>query len=188
MPQILTKPCNPKHDLVGRNVTPIREILKDTDSTRSGPDGFYLAYGAHVSHVRALREIARRRCTRAQAWCGLLRSSLLAYISRSRAHTSWVSKPIAGFNGRYSSSTQPAQPPSPNHTAGIFPRRKSGHVLIRVAAAAPSARSESLVSRISDGHRRPLDDIMDFLPLRVAFGEFCRKALCSEVCRRSRSR
>lgn len=27
----------------------------------------------------------------------------------------------------------------------------------------------------------PLANVMGFLPLRMAFGEFCRKALCSEV-------
>lgn len=27
----------------------------------------------------------------------------------------------------------------------------------------------------------PLANVMDFTPLRLAFGEFCRKALCSEV-------
>lgn len=32
-----------------------------------------------------------------------------------------------------------------------------------------------------DGYGRPLDDIMGFAPLREAFGEFCRKALCAEV-------
>lgn len=36
-------------------------------------------------------------------------------------------------------------------------------------------------SRNSVVAETPLSDVMDFLPLREVFGEYCQKALCSEV-------
>lgn len=50
-----------------------------------------------------------------------------------------------------------------------------------VVTVDPSGRVASQANGGLDGGRLPLDDIMNFLPLRIAFGEFCRKALCSEV-------
>ena len=38
----------------------------------------------------------------------------------------------------------------------------------------------SSASRYDEG---PLAVIMGFLPLKEAYGEYCQKALCSEVCK-----
>lgn len=82
-----------------------------------------------------------------------------------------------------SSRTQSPPRPSPIHTAGVFPWRSGGRVVV---CSGPSGRTASLGSSSLDVNRLPLDDIMSFPPLRVTFGEFCRKALCSEVHRCSR--
>lgn len=51
----------------------------------------------------------------------------------------------------------------------------------RVLASAVTSRYAASPPSGFEGHVQPLDDIMNFLPLRDAFGEFCRKALCSEA-------
>eukprot|EP00903_Cladosiphon_okamuranus_P022292 g20498.t1 len=91
-----------------RNVAPVREILKHTDPTRTGPGGFYLMHG-------------------------------------------------------------------------VFPRTSGRHAARRaVACEAQPKSATSQASNAFDRQAQLLDDIMHFLPLRDAFGEFCRKALCSE--------
>ncbi|CAM9391386.1 unnamed protein product, partial [Scytosiphon promiscuus] len=65
---------------------------------------------------------------------------------------------------------------------GIIPWRNATQTL-RIAVA-PQASSRHLMPQSSsafDSHGSPLEDIMSFAPLREAFGEFCRKALCKEV-------
>eukprot|EP00752_Nemacystus_decipiens_P009743 g8701.t1 len=60
----------------------------------------------------------------------------------------------------------------------IFPRRMGARTMRRVVVnLAPSGRVASQASGGLDGK---LDDILGFPPLRSAFGEFCRKALCYE--------
>lgn len=51
----------------------------------------------------------------------------------------------------------------------------------RVAACTDPRKMVSQNSNGYDGNGQALDDIMHFRPLRDAFVEFCRKALCSEV-------
>ena len=45
----------------------------------------------------------------------------------------------------------------------------------------PSHTSDDVERQSGDANENRLAAIMSFLPLRTAFGEFCRKSLCSEV-------
>lgn len=60
-------------------------------------------------------------------------------------------------------------------SAGIFGIKKSNNV---VACAGGRVKSEENFSSVG---KSALSHVMDFLPMRLAFGEFCRKSLCSEV-------
>ncbi|CAM9613860.1 unnamed protein product, partial [Ectocarpus sp. 12 AP-2014] len=65
---------------------------------------------------------------------------------------------------------------------GIIPWRNTAKASRTVLPAAGTHRFLVHPKICSDTYLgTPLDDIMNFLPLREAFGEFCRKALCSEV-------
>ncbi|CAB1111006.1 unnamed protein product [Ectocarpus sp. CCAP 1310/34] len=65
---------------------------------------------------------------------------------------------------------------------GIIPWRSTVKASRTVLPAASAHRSPVHSQICSDAYLgTPLDDIMNFLPLREAFGEFCRKALCSEL-------
>ncbi|CAM9557552.1 unnamed protein product, partial [Ectocarpus fasciculatus] len=65
---------------------------------------------------------------------------------------------------------------------GIIPWRSTAKASRTVVPSTGTHRSLVHPQICSDAYLgTPLDDIMSFLPLREAFGEFCRKALCSEV-------
>ena len=51
----------------------------------------------------------------------------------------------------------------------------------RVACAADSKMPTPNRFATTHFHDSPLVAVMEFLPLREAFGEYCRRALCSEV-------
>lgn len=68
-------------------------------------------------------------------------------------------------------------------SAGLVGNNNSSVIVVRLTGHFKSSRSNSNPSRanISTGGDSTLSILMGFLPLRLAFGEFCRKALCSEV-------
>ena len=84
------------------------------------------------------------------------------------------------------SSTMSCLGPTTRVLSGIIPWRRGGSVGRIVATERTTKILVTPAVSTSEGCGRPLDDIMGFAPLRDAFGEFCRKALCSEVIQTSR--
>lgn len=67
-------------------------------------------------------------------------------------------------------------------SGGLVGNNNSNSVVVVCSADRVPSRAN-----FSGASETALSVLMEFHPLRLAFGEYCRKALCSEVCATSKS-